>query len=98
VPAKIKGEVRPDDGKIGEFCAERATPMSDDPPICKSNGFALQRNDWRQNYAQCGVHLGNLGLDEWDRAESGYFWRLAGAIGRGVMRGGYLLSKFWHNP
>jgi hypothetical protein len=26
------------------ICAEWATPMSDDPPICKSNGFALQRN------------------------------------------------------
>jgi hypothetical protein len=35
--------VRPDDGKIVAFCAEWATPMSDDPPICKSNGFALQR-------------------------------------------------------
>jgi CRISPR associated protein Cas1 len=43
VRAKTKGEVRPDDGKISEFCTERATPMSDDPPICKSNGFALQR-------------------------------------------------------
>ena len=29
--------------KISDFCAEWATPMSDDPPICKSNGFALQR-------------------------------------------------------
>jgi hypothetical protein len=36
-------DVGPDDGKIGGFCAEWATPMSDDPPICKSNGFALQR-------------------------------------------------------
>jgi hypothetical protein len=35
--------VRPDDGKIVAFCAEWATAMSDDPPICKSIGFALQR-------------------------------------------------------
>jgi hypothetical protein len=35
--------VRPDDGKISDFCAEWATLMSDDPPIRKSNGFALQR-------------------------------------------------------
>ena len=34
---------RPDDEKINEFCAEWATPMSDDPPICKTNSFALQR-------------------------------------------------------
>jgi hypothetical protein len=41
-----------------------ATPMSDDPPICKSNGFALQRKPiGGGNYAQCGFHLGNLGLD-----------------------------------
>jgi len=35
--------MRPDDGKIIHCCAEWATPMSDDPPVCKSNGFALHR-------------------------------------------------------
>jgi hypothetical protein len=29
--------------KISDFCAEWATPMSDTPPICESNGFTLQR-------------------------------------------------------